>query len=397
MNRRIRTRRLEAGDLDAYFDIRVQAFGLPSTDRDAWKHLVALSPEAVGIGVFEGTKLLGGLRVLPVGQFLMGRSVPMGALAAIVVRPEARGQGVARELVGASLDWMRDHDIAVSSLHPASTRVYRSMGWEHAGRAGWATIAARSLAGIPVETDTPVMRLGDPDRDAIRACFAVEAAARHGAVDRSTSWWNALDAAAPETGSFAYGIEATSGLSGYVRYTQLPEAGPHYGVRVEDFVAHDLETAALLWRFLGSHASQVPTVTIPAGAVRGLLLLLDEQDVEFVEVNRWMHRIVDLPAMMAARGFPSSVAGSVAVRVSDPWGRGVSGTWKLEVADGRGSAVAADEADVAIDVGALSALAVGRVAVGDLHRVGRVSGSPDASEQLGALLVAPRPVMTDEF
>ena len=162
-------------------------------------------------------------------------------------------------------------------------------------------------------------------------------------------------------------------------------------------MAHDLETAALLWRFLGSHASQVQTVTIPAGAVRVLLLLLDEQDVDLVAGYQWMHRIVDLPAMMTARGFPSSVAGAVTVRVSDPWGRGVSGSWKLEVADGCGSATPVGGATVAIDVGALSALAVGRVAVDDLRRVGRVSGPTEELEQLGALLVAPRPVMTDDF
>ena len=128
-------RGIEPEDLDQYFDVRAQAFGLPAGDRARWRDFMSGAPETAGFGAFDGRRLLGALRVIPGGQFVQGRSVPMGGIAGVVVRPEARGAGVARTLLAEAVAWMRANGIAVSSLHPASTRAYRSAGWELAGRA----------------------------------------------------------------------------------------------------------------------------------------------------------------------------------------------------------------------------------------------------------------------
>ena len=179
-------REIDDDDLDAYFDIRSQAFGRPEADRIGWTTQVR--DDAFVVGAFDGGRLVGGARVLSAAQWTVGRSVPMGGIAGVVVRPEDRGRGVCRTLLEHTLQWMRDHDIAVSTLHPASTRVYRSGGWEIAGDQGVFRVPSRSLAAIRFGTDLDVVRLSAADWPGVRACYEQVAPARdfgaHGEVSR---------------------------------------------------------------------------------------------------------------------------------------------------------------------------------------------------------------------
>lgn len=392
------TRVLTAADLEQFVDVRVQAFGVSRTDREQWIARVDADTDAVSFGTFDGTKMLGGLRVLPGGQWWQGRSVPMGGVAAVVVRPEARGRGVARSLLFAGLDWMREHDIAVSTLHPASTRVYRSAGWELAGIQGVYHFPTRAAAGIRGAVDLVVERLEPEDHMAVRACYDSVARQTHGFVDRSESFWLLRELSLRDDGVFTYGVHGADGLRGYVRYHQESSPGWWYRLVVDECIAADRDTAAALWRFLGGHSMQVQQLEVSAPSVEQILMLTDEQDVTAVAENRWMVRIVDLERALAARGYLETSRGAITVRVTDPWPGGIDGTWEIEVADSKADVRrAAGDADVTLDVGALSALNIGRFTASALARAGRVSGSPAAGERLGALLAAPAPQFSDDF
>ena len=108
--------------------------------------------------------------------------------------------------------------------------------------------------------------------------------------------------------SFVYGLDGDDGLDGYVAFTQKPSPTWGYEISVGEFVARDPLAEMTLWRFLGGHSMQVEHITVECGPVDSLLLVLPEQDVEQVGNNRWMHRLVDAPAAIAARGFPPDVA-----------------------------------------------------------------------------------------
>ncbi|MEP6626183.1 MAG: GNAT family N-acetyltransferase, partial [Acidimicrobiia bacterium] len=188
------TRAVTLPELGEFFELRSQSFSLPYSDRDDWLHRIEADVDAACIGTFDGDRLLAALRVLPGGQWWLRRSLPMGGIAAVVVRPEARGRGVARSLLHGALDWMRTAGIAVSALHPASTRVYRSSGWELAGREGILRVPTRSAAAIRVGADLAVDRLTLDDLAAMRACYADVALRTHGALDRSSSYWHLVEA-----------------------------------------------------------------------------------------------------------------------------------------------------------------------------------------------------------
>jgi predicted acetyltransferase len=51
----------------------------------------------------------------------------------------------------------------------------------------------------------------------------------------------------------------------------------------------------------------------------------------------WMLRVVDGPAAIAARGFPPAVSATVPLELNDPARPANSGSWQLDVADGKGA------------------------------------------------------------
>jgi predicted acetyltransferase len=393
-------RPVEGDDFEQYFAVRSQSFGVPRSDHDSWTELIAATPEVVSFGAYRSGTLLGALRVIPAGQFVHGRSVPMGGIAAVVVRPEARGIGVARSLLTEAITWMRDSGIAVSSLHPASTRAYRSAGWEIAGRAGWLRIPTRSFGSVRGDaagTLEPLDPTGSPE---VRACYAAFAPSVPAAVDRSEPFWVLHARGGREDGAFLYGVRTDGVLTGYVAYTQTSDPNSwHYDLRIDDVVAHDRASAVAIWRFIGGHSMQVEEVQVPLGALPSLSLLLDEQDASTHLENHWMHRIVDVPGAVDARGFPAGVAGTVVVLVTDPLTPGRASAWRISVEDGTGLAAPSDDGsvEVTLDIGALSALAIGGTSTGLLRNAGRLSGADDAVARLGGLFQTPTPVSTDDY
>ena len=205
------------------------------------------------------------------------------------------------------------------------------------------------------------------------------------------------------TSWFTYGVRGEHALDGYVRYEQvLGTAGWGYRLVVDDFVAGSSAVAGALWRFLGAHAMQVPHLEVSHACTDSLLLFLDEQDLSVQNTNRWMFRIVDVAGAIGGRGYPGVGNGSVSVQIRDPWPGGCSGTWTLSVEDEAGHAVLADSATgaanaVVTDIGALSALMIGRFSTTTVRQAGRMQGSDEAVDTLSRLLHSPPPVLDDDF
>src|ERR1700709_471803 len=129
-------------DINGIFDVRAQAFAIPESDRERWTGLV---DSAGMVTAFLGPKVVGALNVLELGQWFGGRAIPMGGVATVVVRPEHRGEGIAARPLEASLVSMRERGLPVSTLNPATIRVYRAAGWEIGGDLATHRIPTRSL------------------------------------------------------------------------------------------------------------------------------------------------------------------------------------------------------------------------------------------------------------
>ena len=276
----------------------------------------------------------------PGGQFVHGRSVPMGGIAAVVVRPEARGAGVARRCSARRSRGCATPGIAVSSLHPGVDPRVPERGLGDRGPGGMAAHADPQLRHHPRRRrrarSSRSIRPGAPRSAPAtprtrRACPA--------AVDRSRPFWVLHERGGREDGAFLYGVRTDGVLTGYVAYTQTSDPTSWaYDLRIDDVVAHDRASAVALWRFIGGHSMQVEQVQVPLGALPALVVPPRRAGRRRSHLeNHWMHRIVDVPGADRCARLPGRCrAGRSPSLVTDPLTPGTTSAWRITVDDGAG-------------------------------------------------------------
>jgi hypothetical protein len=109
------------------------------------------------------------------------------------------------------------------------------------------------------------------------------------------------------------------------------------GLFVERAEAVSGQTVRALWTLLGSHASIADKVYAMTGPASAFWWLTRERDAGIRRRFRWMLRVVDAPAAIAARGFPAATSLSVPLRIADDARPANSGRWQLSVAGGAGT------------------------------------------------------------
>jgi predicted acetyltransferase len=127
--------------------------------------------------------------------------------------------------------------------------------------------------------------------------------------------------------------------------------------------------------------------------------LLPEEAGHDVGQHSWMLRVLDVGGALAARGFPAGLSAELALAVEDRESAANTGTWHLEVADGKG---AAERVEPGADVIRLSACGLAGLYAGRpvsaLRRAGLAQGGAVESDAaLDAVFATPRPYLTDYF
>ena len=383
-------------EIDDVFAVCSEAFASPPERRDAW---MATKRMEDFLGAWADDELVATTEVMPVGQFFGGRSVPMGAVASVAVRPDHRGRGVGPRLLALAVERMHERGLVVSTLHPATTRFYRGLGWEIGGEFGVRRVPCASLAALPPGEPECLRRERGDDSDAVRECYGRAAQGISGAVDRSDALWRVYEHALDHPHRYRYVYEVDGRIDGYVVYDQ-DQAGRQWGFRitVHELVAADARAAVTLWRHIGSHSAQVDTVTVLAMPLDALTLLLPEQVVEFVGANHWMTRIVDAAGAIAARGYPPGVSAEIHVQLADrlaPWN---DGRFVLRIEGGEGKLSPGGTGDVHMSVNALASLYAGWVSAHALAAAGLVHHAGERElGTLDAAFAGPRPHLFDNF
>lgn len=392
-------RLLTRDDLEQAFRLDQQAFNLPDERRELWvEHAV---PERIH-GAFVEDRLAAATHVHAFGQFFGERSVPMGGVGGVAVAPEHRGKGLAQRVLTEALRAMRAGGELISTLFPATTSLYRSVGYELAGAAVWHQVSPRSLREIGSANSLETVRLDKGDDAAgIRGCYERVAPGINGWVDRGDRRWESLWAWW-HAGHHVYACKSSVGeVEAYLVYRHEPTppgASGDYGIRVEQIVAATPQGLRAVWWTLASSASLVDAVTFTASPEDALLLIMPEQRTGVRGQVRWMLRIVDIQGAVAARGYRPTPEVEVPFTVEDAILTENSGSWTLRVADGKGRLEAGGQGGPRLGIGALSSLYSGWASTGTLARAGLLTGgSPAQLRALDAAFAGPTPWMMDEF
>jgi len=378
-------------------------------DRAAIAHVAGLSfnyvvdPGRIVIAgslcAYDGRKLVANARGIDLGQWFGGALVPCGGVAGVAVLPEYRGQGVARTLMQQLLAEQRADGKAISTLYPANSQLYRSLGYEFGGV--YSSFDA-PIADLPPAPEG-VREMAEADVPAVMACFARYGSAHNGPVYSSDPARWTRDVLA-HTGEGTYQrtvvVEGNDGLDGYASYFLGNWEGHGYAVHCKHFVAHSsyaLRAQLAHFRRFQNAASSLAWHGPPSSAPVGLALSSTGFSL-MPSLRRWMVRVLDVPRALEARGYRGA-SGELLLAVEDGLYPENSGTWRLSVGPGRAQVTQAEPAaaPAPLPIGLLSALFAGLVSARDLVALGALEGDDPRLATIDGLFGGPVPWMPDFF
>ncbi|MGA2826146.1 MAG: GNAT family N-acetyltransferase [Streptosporangiaceae bacterium] len=387
-------------DLEALYDLSRRAFGPSSGPPDsslARASRQALLDAAIDdrrvFAAFDGDQMVASARYHDMRQWWHGRSMPMAGVSGVMVAPEHRGRGLGRKLMTALLAAIASRGYPLSVLYPATTPIYRSLGWELAGGHQYAVIPARSLRalvppdtagkspGVPgdepigAERPAPIRRAGPADAGEV---LTVIGRAHERARDCGPNTRDPVTIARWLADPELFAYLAADGFLAYHWH------GGNDEILVQRAVAATDRTLRDLWSIVASHSSIAPTVRARIGPADPLWWLTREPDVRLRDREQWMLRVVDAPAAIAARGFPASVQLSLPLWIEDDERPGNSGLWELAVTGGRGHLIHSPEATHPVTMGARGFAAL-------------YAGIPMATLRLAGLAAGGNPVADSEL
>ncbi|CCH27986.1 GNAT family N-acetyltransferase [Actinosynnema sp. NPDC047251] len=269
----------------------------------------------------------GALTIHEFHQYHGGAPVPMGGIGGVAVDPYARGRGVATGLLDRVLADLREHGQPLSALYATVPALYRSRGWERAGVFERLDLTLDRVATGPRLAARPAVA---DDLPGIHACYNDVAGTVNGLLDRSAP---AIDLA--EVLDLDV-VSVVPGHDGEVR-GYLTAERDREGLRVLDLIGRDVETQLGLLGGLRSWSGLLDQLTLRVvdPAVTGLLT---NQGIRYTtHTSQWLLRVVDLPAAVAARGWPAArwlKPAAVDLEVHDEHAPWHAGRQRLVVEDG---------------------------------------------------------------
>ena len=245
----------------------------------------------------QGATIVGGLVEVPMGQWFGGQSVSTMGLAGVAVAPEARGQGIALELVRQTLRSARERGFALSTLYPSTFALYRKAGYELAGSHCRFTLQLRRLTRARSALD--VHAIGADRQDELTRLYSEVARHRTGYLERNDYIWQRVRNPEHEPGR-AFGVMDAAGLAGYVVLKAAAKSTPIKFV-LSDFVTRTPEAFQSLLMFLADHVTTAEHASWKGGPADARLFGLPDRVVQVGLEDYWMLRLVDVRSAPSPR------------------------------------------------------------------------------------------------
>lgn len=385
---------MEDADLEAVAEMEAAAFAFPASDAGDW--FARAGHENMRVWR-EGERVAGALMLVPMGQFFGGRSVSTLGIAGVAVALDMRQKKVGQRLMKAALVEAHERGLALSTLYPATRTLYRSVGYELAGKIVALALHSSRLELRSRHEPLAVRPITSEIEPLCEALYRERAAMLAGYLDRGPYIWNRVRR--PRKGTVrGYAFCEGDDVVAYTYFSQesLP-SGHDYDAVVTDFVANSARGYAALFHFYWSQRSVLDTVRLKAGASTSFLSLLREPRHDEEPNIDWMLRIVNLPVALGARGYPAHLAIDVAIEVRDDVIAANSGAWQLSLREGRLAVERCKSARVSVDIRALAPVFAGYYSASEAALLGEITGDRGDIARLDAMFTGPMPAMSDMF
>lgn len=375
-----------AGDEEPLLAILGQALHFPP---DAIRYFYAGTGAANFRVARAAGRPVGALGILPMGQWFGGARVPLAGITAVGIAPEWRGRGAASALLRAALAELHAGGTPLAALYPSTYPVYRRAGFE---RAATNTTYAIPLAILDPRAPLDIIPT-PPDHPDLGAVYARHAAGRNGALDRHPFVWHrALHPYGRET--WAYRFARDGATEGYLVYSQAGREDP---LILHDWACLTRDAAATLLAFLAADRAMTTAARFFGSPQEPLLHLLPEPRATVARRLELLLRIVDVPAALAARGYPTLLAAELPLAVEDALLPENTGRFLLRVAGGRGTVEPGGAGTCRLTIRALASLYSGFLTPHDLALLGDLTAPAGDLAAASAIFGGPPPWLGEMF
>lgn len=329
-------------------------------------------------------------------QWFGGRPIGCSGIWGVATLPEHRSGGLATACIRALLDRARERGLPLTALFPAVLAPYRRMGYEVAGVFIRHRVPLDALP--PGDDGLPAVELADPDRDVpgMHAAFREWVSTSNGPVEPVTDdlWGSRLLPASDDDTGRTVVVREGGRITGVAAFTRTTEPGLldiAFGIDCRVLVAVTPSAQRALWAYfrgyrgLGTWLQWVgpPNDPIALGSLDAF--------VERPYRYDWMLRLLDVPAALAARGYPT-IDAEATFAVDDPMYPDNAGGWRLSVSGGAASVERVDNhGRRPLPIGVVSSMFSGYLRAHDAARLGHLDADDPAVDALAAAFDGPDP------
>jgi predicted acetyltransferase len=344
--------------------------------------------------VRRGGEVIGGLFLLPFGQWFGGKVIPTIGIAAVGIAPEHRGSGAARALMDEAVRETRRRGAPLSALYPATHTLYRKSGYELAG--SYNTIIM-DPPRIPAMDRTLTMRAADKSELPIMQELYARVSAEHdGWLERSPLAWQRIVDPWDNAPRIQFILDGDEPV-GYCCYRTEKHDVHDQTITFVDLITTTRAATQRLLTFIADHRSLVQKAIWHGPANDSLIMALPERCYTVEVMVDWMLRIVDVEQALTQRGYAPGLSAEVHFQIVDDVLNENEGNWVLHVASGAGKLERGGEGHLRCHAGGLAPLFTGFMAPSQLVRAGLLAGDPEHLRAAAPIFATGQPNMVDLF
>lgn len=345
------------------------------------------------LGWFDGEKLVSQVAVYPFQVRIFNQTYDMGGLTGVGTFPEYSNQGLMHKLLYQALENMRKRNQSIAFLYPYSIPYYRRKGWEIISDK--ITYEIRDYQ-LPKNKQVPgeVERV-DVESEQVKKAYERFALQTHGAMLRNDLAWNEYCRWDSDDLMAAIYYNDGGQPDGYVLYWIADEI-----FHIKDMIFINEEARSGLWNFISAHFSMISKVIGDIYTDETLAFLLEDADIKETISPYFMARIVELEQFIVQYPFkPDTTDREWTFTLDDPllsWNQGV---FTLRItSEGKGEVIRTSErSSNKIDIQTMTTMLLGYKRPDYLHKIGRISCSPETVDMLEDAIKQQTPYFSDYF
>lgn len=384
-------------DDDAEQSLRASrdAFGGPLPDRSAFAAVAG----ACRWGTFDGPVLAAKATDREYTTVIGGREVSTAGVGGVLVAPEYRARGLARQVMTHLLTSARERGAVVSTLFRTAPALYRSLGYEQVAEMTFGELPAAALHGLRVQPGITVRRAGVADGAAIRSVYARVVAEGSCLLTRTGPSFPGTDQDLLDSfDGITVAQDATGAVVGYVTWNRGENWGPTGRLEVVELHAGSGPALESLLSVVGSFGAVTPTISIRTSGADPLHWAIPGAGWSVTEVRQYLLRVVDLAGAVDQRGWPPGLSGAANITVVDPVCPWNTGDHRLVLDAGRAHLDPGGPGGPQFGPRGLAVLIAGDATTAALRRAGLLIGGGAADlGVLDAAMAGPRPAILDFF